>query len=183
VKNNIDLRKSILRAPKIQTDIYLEGIILIKKIDITDLKMSEEILSIQIPSYRVEAEIIECDNIPPLYDTIESLQKCKETFLGYYIQDELVGAVSFKMKDTVLDIHRLIVSPNHFRKGIANRLLEFIECHYQGIQTIIVSTGAKNEPAVNLYLKKGFTKVGEIRVSEQLTIASFQKMVKNGSRN
>jgi ribosomal protein S18 acetylase RimI-like enzyme len=147
----------------------------IKKIDITDPKIANDVLRIQIPSYTVEAKIIDYFDIPPLKDTVETLQACNETFFGYYIHEELCGAVAIKIEKNVMDIHRLIVSPKHFRKGIAKRLLEFIENNHQDIKTIIVSTGAKNVPAVNFYIKNGFTKIGEISVNERLTLASFQK--------
>ncbi|WP_157059235.1 GNAT family N-acetyltransferase [Viridibacillus arvi] len=42
-----------------------------------------------------------------------------------------------------MDIHRLIVHPKYFRKGIAKMLLDFIECNIEGIKTIIVTTGSK----------------------------------------
>jgi ribosomal protein S18 acetylase RimI-like enzyme len=148
---------------------------LIKNIDITEPKMANDVLKVQIPSYQVEAKIIDYYDIPPLEDTVETLQACNETFFGYYIHEELCGAIAIKIEKNVIDIHRLIVSPKHFRKGIANSLLAFIENNYQDIKTIIVSTGAKNVPAVNFYLKNGFTKIGEIRVNERLTLASFQK--------
>jgi ribosomal protein S18 acetylase RimI-like enzyme len=150
---------------------------LIKKIDITDPKIAHDVLSVQIPSYKVEAKIIDYYDIPPLKDTVETLQACNETFFGYYIQEKLCGAIAIKIEKNVMDIHRLIVSPYHFRKGIAKRLLEFIENNYQDIKTIIVSTGAKNVPAVNFYLKNGFTNTGEISVNEWLTLASFQKNI------
>ncbi|MDF2653249.1 MAG: family acetyltransferase [Paenibacillus sp.] len=148
---------------------------MIKNIDITEPKMANDVLKVQIPSYQVEAKIIDYYDIPPLEDTVETLQACNEIFFGYYIHEELCGAIAIKIEKNVIDIHRLIVSPKHFRKGIANSLLAFIENNYQDIKTIIVSTGAKNVPAVNFYLKNGFTKIGEIRVNERLTLASFQK--------
>lgn len=148
---------------------------MIRKIDITDPEMVNDVLKVQIPSYKVEAKIINYDDIPPLKDTVENLQDCNETFFGYFINEELCGAISIKVEKNVMDIHRLIVSPEHFRKGIAKRLLEFIESNYQDIETIIVSTGAKNVPAVNFYIKNGFTKIEEIYVNEHLSLASFQK--------
>lgn len=148
---------------------------LIKKMDISNSKFAKEVLNIQIPSYKVEAEIINFYDIPPLKDTVESLQECGETFFGYYLEEELCGAISIKVEKNVIDIHRLIVNPIHFRKGIAKKLLEFIESYFEDIETIIVSTGAKNAPAVNFYENNGFSKIGERSVNERLTLASFKK--------
>lgn len=150
---------------------------MIKQIDITDPEISKEVLAIQIPSYRVEAEIIDFYDIPPLKDTVQSLQQCGETFFGYYSNGELCGAISIKTDDRRIDIHRLMVHPNHFRKGIAEKLLNFVEGKKGKFETIIVSTGTKNAPAVGLYLKNSFFRIGERKVSECLSLTFFKKKI------
>ena len=148
---------------------------LIKKIDITNLKLAKEVLSVQLPSYRVEAELINCYDIPPLKDTVSTLQQCGETFYGCYVDGELGGVISIKVEEGLIDIHRLMVHPKHFRKGIARRLLEFVESNGDGDETLIVSTGSKNAPAIYFYEKSGFVKTGEVKVMEGLLITSFEK--------
>ncbi|UOK56640.1 hypothetical protein MGI18_17535 [Bacillus sp. OVS6] len=91
---------------------------MIKKIDITNPKFAEEVLNVQLPSYKVEAEIIDFYEIPRLKDTVETLLQCSETFFGYYISEELCGAISIKVEKDVMDIHRLIVHPNYFKKEL-----------------------------------------------------------------
>ncbi|WP_306460166.1 GNAT family N-acetyltransferase [Ureibacillus chungkukjangi] len=151
--------------------------VLIKEIDITNTKIAEEVLNIQMLSYKVEAEIIDFYDLPPLKETVEMLQKCSETFFGYYINDELCGVISIIAEKGIIDIHRLMVHPEHFRKGIAKMLLGFIESNKEGFETIIVSTGSKNKPAVSFYLKNGFAKSGETRVTEQISLTSFKKKI------
>ncbi|MCS1384528.1 GNAT family N-acetyltransferase [Lysinibacillus sphaericus] len=148
---------------------------MIKKVDITNLKLAEEVLNIQIPSYKIEAEIIDFYDIPPLKDTVYTLQQCGETFFGYYVKEELCGVISIKVENGIIDIHRLMVHPKHFKKGIAKILLDFIENANEGFETIIVSTGSKNTPAVTFYLKNGFSKTEEISITERLSITSFKK--------
>ncbi|HLR75537.1 MAG TPA: GNAT family N-acetyltransferase [Virgibacillus sp.] len=150
---------------------------MIKKIDITNSEVAKEVLNIQIPSYNVEAKIIDCYDIPPLKDTVESLQQCGETFFGYYLNKELCGVISIKAGDRIIDIHRLMVHPKHFRKGIAKKLLSFIEVELENIEAIIVSTGTKNTPAVAFYLKNGFLKTEETRITECLSLTSFKKQI------
>ncbi|WP_052737877.1 hypothetical protein [Bacillus sp. SA1-12] len=58
---------------------------MIKIIDIRNRNNAEDVLNIQITSYKVEAEIIGSYEIPPLKDTIYTLQLCGETLFGYYI--------------------------------------------------------------------------------------------------
>ncbi|WP_102275341.1 GNAT family N-acetyltransferase [Cytobacillus massiliigabonensis] len=151
---------------------------MIKEIDITNKMAAEDVFNIQIPSYEIEAEIIGYSEIPPLNDTIPALMKCGETFFGYYINEVLCGVLSFKSEKDEIDIHRLMVHPNHFRKGIAKKLLEYIEKNAMGTKTLIVSTGSKNMPAVQFYEKFGFVKTGEININEQLSLTSFKKQIK-----
>ncbi|KHF37893.1 GNAT family N-acetyltransferase [Halalkalibacter okhensis] len=147
---------------------------MIKIIDISNRKHAEDVLNVQLPSYKVEAEIIGSYEIPPLKDTVYTMQHCEETFIGYYENEQLCGAISIKVVDEEVDIHRLIVHPNHFRKGIAQMLLNFIESTFK-VETIKVSTGSKNAPAISFYKKNGFINIKEIMVKEQLSITLFEK--------
>ena len=150
---------------------------MITKIDITNPDVSKEVLNIQIPSYNVEAKIIDFYDIPPLKDTVQSLQQCGETFYGYYLNKELCGVISIKVDDRVIDIHRLMVHPKHFRKGIAKKLLDFIEIELGSFEAIVVSTGTKNEPAVSFYVRNGFFKIEEIMITEHLSLTTFKKQL------
>jgi ribosomal protein S18 acetylase RimI-like enzyme len=147
---------------------------LIKKINVGDRRVAEDVLKVQIPSYQVEAEIIGYYDIPPLRDTVETIQQCDELFFGYYTDTELCGFISVKIEKNEADIHRLVVHPKHFRKGIAQSLLEFIE-GLDGIKTLKVSTGSKNSPAVSFYIKNGFQPIKEVRIDEKLVITLFEK--------
>ncbi|AKG04480.1 GNAT family N-acetyltransferase [Salimicrobium jeotgali] len=149
---------------------------MIKIVDITDSEVAEEVLNIQIPSYNNEAELTDFFELPPLKDTVHSLQQCEETFFGYYLGEELCGAISVKVVNRVIDIHRLMVHPDHFRKRIATTLLRFIE-EGADFEAMTVSTGSANEPAVNFYLKHGFVKTGESKITKDFSITSFKKML------
>ncbi|AST94368.1 GNAT family N-acetyltransferase [Sutcliffiella cohnii] len=146
----------------------------IKKIDIKNRDVAKTVLNIQLASYKVEAGIIGYDDIPPLHDTIESLQHCGESFYGFYLDDELCGAISFKMEKNIMDIHRLVVHPDQFRKGIASKLLTYIY-DLDNIEGIVVSTATLNTPAITFYEKHGFYKEKEEKINEQLSLSFFRK--------
>ncbi|WP_285399153.1 GNAT family N-acetyltransferase [Lysinibacillus sp. fls2-241-R2A-57] len=147
---------------------------MIKLIDISNRNIANDVLSIQIPSYEVEAKIIGYSEIPPLKDSVDTLLKCEEIFFGYYENTELCGAISLKVDNNVANIHRLIVHPKHFRKGIAQLLLNFAISNFD-VKKVEVATGSKNTPAVNFYLKNGFEKTKEVTVNEQLSLTFFEK--------
>src|SRR5699024_3899026 len=128
-----------------------------------------------ITYYNVEANIIDFYDTPRLKDTVQALQQCGETLFGYYLNNELCGVISIKVDDRVIDIHRLMVHPKHFRKGIAKKLLNFIEVELENFEAIVVSTGTKNEPAVSFYLRNGFLKIEETMITERLSVTTFKK--------
>lgn len=54
-----------------------------------------------------------------------------------------------------VNIAALVVSPDHFRKGLATTLLQSVLILYQD-HDLTVSTGILNQPALLLYDKLGF---------------------------
>lgn len=151
---------------------------MIRNIDISNKEMAQSVLNVQIPSYQVEAQLINFFDLPPLGENAENLQQSGEKFFGYYINDELAGVISYKIEDNSLDIHRLMVAPNHFRKGIGRILLKYIETIEKHIHEIIVSTGANNNPAKNLYIDQGFCEIGKMEVAKGLFMSNFKKIMK-----
>jgi ribosomal protein S18 acetylase RimI-like enzyme len=141
-----------------------------------------ELLAMQLASYRVEAELIGFEGIPPLKDGIQSLREAKETFIGCFQEEEetqkqeLVGAISYMRNGNVTDICRMIVHPNHFREGIAKCLLRHLineQCR-KGTSRFVVSTGAANLPAVSLYKSFGFQERRVMTIAPNITLTSFE---------
>lgn len=147
----------------------------IKGILLSQLMAAAEVLDLQRISYRMEAELIGTNDIPPLKESLEQLQECGETFIGYYLENRLAGAVSYKREAGTVDLHRVMVHPDFFRRGIAARLITHIESMEQAIAKVIVSTGAANLPAVGLYEKLGFQRIEDSQVGNGLVIANFIK--------
>lgn len=148
---------------------------MIKKLDLSNEETAKDILELQTASYKIEAELIGFSEIPPLKDTLDSLKKCQETFYGYYKDDALAGIISYKITDNILDIYRVAVHPSFFRMGIADALINFVENLHKYIGKAAVSTGKENLPAVSLYLKEGYKKVRDVKVSEGIYITEFEK--------
>ena len=100
---------------------------MIRTLDITDRETARQVLELQLISYRVEAELTGFDGIPPLKDTVEMLQGCGETFMGFFREEALAGTVSYLLEGKVLDIHRVMVHPRHQGKGYGRDLLTAAE--------------------------------------------------------
>jgi ribosomal protein S18 acetylase RimI-like enzyme len=147
----------------------------IKKLDLKDRNIAHMVLELQLLSYSIEARMINFYDIPPLKDTVESLLSCDELFYGYYAEDRLAGLISYKQIGTLIDIYRLAVHPEFFRKGIADSLVDFVLNINSATNKVIVSTGKGNVPAVKLYLKKGFNKVKDSEIADGIYITEFEK--------
>lgn len=148
-------------------------------LDLSDEREALRVLDLQRFSYAVEARLIGSWDIPPFRGTVRSLQRCGETFFGYFVEGRLAGALSYKEEAAVLDIHRLVVDPDHFRKGIARSLIQHIEKSARLSSKIVVSTGARNTPARSLYRSIGFEEAEEIEVAPGLRIVRFEKTVRS----
>jgi ribosomal protein S18 acetylase RimI-like enzyme len=157
---------------KVQND--GRGFTMLKTLDIKNEDIAQIVLRLQKEAYRIEAEYIGTYELPPLKETLEQLINSGEEFIGYFIDDRLGGVLAYKYVKGVVDIHRVMVHPLHFRKGIARSLLRYIEDLYNG-HLLVVSTGAKNLPAVELYLSLGFEKVDESVYGEGIQVANFKK--------
>lgn len=133
---------------------------------------AERALEIQRRAYQIEADLIGFAGIPPLHESLEELRQSQETFLGYFVADTLAGFVSYELLDDVLDINRLVVHPDYFRRGIGQALIRSLD----GLAPkIIVSTGAGNQPARKLYENLGFRLIEEIELPVGLVIARYEK--------
>lgn len=147
---------------------------MIKKLDIKSMNVAEKVLKLQKYSYQIEADIIDFYDIPPLKETLETLMKCNEEFWGYIVNDEIAGIISYKISESVLDIHRLAIHPNFFKRGIGKKLLDFVES-VDSLSEIVVCTGKKNKPAINLYRQKGYKFVADIKIEDNLILTKFVK--------
>ena len=170
----------------------------IKQLDHKCAAIAQEILAVQLPAYQVEAELIGTDSIPALRDTVESIGRSEECFVGYRDKEteRLLGIVAYELeavtefenesdsesKPERVSINRLVVHPEHFRKGIASDLLSYV-IRREGLNRCMeVHTGAENVPAIQLYRQYGFNEVERFEVEPGLWLVRMEKLA-GGSPN
>ncbi len=149
----------------------------IRALEITDRVVAEQVLEIQRTSYRIEAKLIGFNDLPPLLETWQDLAESGELFFGAFSGNDLAGVISYKLQDAVLDIHRVMVHPDYFRHGIAQKLVGFVETREPDAKRVIVSTGTRNHPAVALYLKLEFRVLDNLEVVPGLWITHLEKVL------
>lgn len=144
-------------------------------LNLLEVSTAMRVLELQRTAYQIEADLIGNDNIPPLHESLSELQNCGETFYGYFVGEALAGATAYKLLGSTLDIHRLMVHPDFFRRGIARKLIEHIESLHPEAQRAIVQTGSMNLPAIKLYQQLGYRIVDTVEVLPSLLVTRFEK--------
>lgn len=149
------------------------------RLDLSDPGTLRLLWDLQRVSYTVEARLIGFDGIPPLYESLEQLSACDESFLGVRDELRLVGAVAWtRLPNGALDICRLVVHPVAHRRGVATALLDALDA-IEPAELTIVSTGTANLPAVALYRRRGFVPVGKRQIAPGVTVTLLER--KNAS--
>jgi GNAT superfamily N-acetyltransferase len=147
----------------------------IRALDLGDSRTLDAIVALQRASYRIEAELLGARTLPALTETPRQLRATGERFLGAFEGDRLVGAVSWKRSGPLVDVHRMVVHPDRFRRGIAGRLLEALDAQEPDAERTIVATGAANAPARRLYERYGFTPVEERLAGGTIPIVTYER--------
>jgi len=127
---------------------------------ITKLENSNEIIANQIhtifqSSYKVEAQLIGVHDFPPLLRSVKDIVNSKTDFYGFNDNNCLAAIIEIEIDEKHLDIHSLTVDPKYFRKGIADKLINYVLKTFD-LTVAIVETASVNQPAINLYERNGF---------------------------
>jgi ribosomal protein S18 acetylase RimI-like enzyme len=145
-------------------------------LDIRQLETAEEVWALQHPAYRLEAALIGVATLPPLMDTIESLQACGEVFWGYRDPDEnLAGAVSYEEeREGLYTICRLMVHPDYLRQGIGSLLVKHLLFQLPDTAICTVTAEIRNLPAIALYERCGFKRLETFKPIPEITMLRLE---------
>lgn len=129
------------------------------------------VLDLQKRAYRVEADLIGFDGIPPLHESLEEMLSRPLAWIGIRDGGQIVAALAYQHIDGVCDIDRLVVDPDHFGRGYGTALITALLDHPH----IIVSTGSANLPARRLYEKHGFQALGEAGIAPDVSVTRYER--------
>jgi ribosomal protein S18 acetylase RimI-like enzyme len=140
-----------------------------------DLAIARQIHTVQMAGYQVESALIDYPDLPPLLESIEDIQTSDERFLGCWCNDQLLGVLSFERQADVVDICRLVVTPEAARRGVGSRLLMAVEASEGDCRLLVVSTAERNLPAVKLYERHGYHLRRRRQLPDGLRLVEFEK--------
>ena len=140
-----------------------------------DLK---EILELQYLAYQSEAALFGNKDIPPLKQTLEEVVEEFDEGLVLKMTDEngvIIGSVRAKEKDGTVYIGKLMVRPDHQKKGYGKRLLLEAEKYYPG-KRYELFTSTRSQDNIRLYKSVGYREFDRKAVDDELVFVYMEKV-------
>lgn len=127
--------------------------VVISKMQLADLKQIEHCLSEEFDDFWTASM---------LKQELENKQNLNSTYFVAKIQDEIVGFAGVVTVIDTMDILNIVVRKSKRRTGIGSCLLKsiFELAKNQNVNAITLEVNANNLPAISLYQKYGFQKLG-----------------------
>jgi ribosomal protein S18 acetylase RimI-like enzyme len=137
-----------------------------------------EILELQKIAYQKEATLYNDWTIPPLTQTLPEIQaefnNC--VFLKALLSTGIIGSVRALLDYSTCKIGRLIVHPDHQRKGIGSLLMKNIENSFPDVKRFELFTGTKSIDNILLYQKLGYEEYHQQNLSQNVQIVFMEKI-------
>ena len=140
----------------------------------TDLK---EILELQYLAYQSEAALFGNKDIPPLKETIEEVEEEYQKGLILKMTDPngvIIGSVRAYEDGGTVYIGKLMVHPDHRRKGYGKMLLSEMEKYFPG-RRYELFTSTRSVDNIRLYESVGYREFDRKKIDEELEFVYMEK--------
>ena len=136
------------------------------------------ILQLQKDCYLSEAEIYNDFQIPPLTQSLESLEDefKNSIILKAEVNGEIIASIRGYAVDETAYIGKLIVRNDYQNKGIGRKLMEAIETSFKDCNRFELFTGFKSEKNLYRYNKLGYREFKRKIIDENLTLVYLEKI-------
>ena len=135
-----------------------------------------EILELQYLAYQSEAELFGSRDIPPLKQTLEELTAEHESgvILKMTNGGKIIGSVRANERDGTVFIGKLMVHPDHRKRGYGSLLLTEIENCFPG-KRYELFTSTRSLDNIRLYQKLGYSEFRRESVTDELVFVYMEK--------
>lgn len=95
-------------------------------------------------------------NFNNLFNLNDLLNSEYDYIFGYYDNNELVGFIHVNKLYENMDIINIVVDNDYRRRGIGNKLLEYVINYFNDVDSIMLEVNVNNTAAINLYTVNKF---------------------------
>ena len=135
----------------------------------------QEILELQYLAYQSEAALFGSYDIPPLKETLdEVIEEYNRGLVLKMVEDSIIGSVRAYEENGTVYIGKLMVHPDHRRKGYGSMLLKAIEDCYK-CKRYELFTSTKSKDNIRLYESLGYKICGSKRIDDELVFVYLEK--------
>ena len=149
------------------------------RISIATQADADRILQLQQDAYQSEAAIYNDFSIPPLTQSLSSLQEDfgSYVFLKAVLDGIIIGSVKLSKSDHTCFIERLIVDSNFQNKGVGTMLILAGENRFSNIKRFELFTGSQSKKNLYLYEKHGYSAFKKEKLSENVDLIFLEKFL------
>jgi GNAT superfamily N-acetyltransferase len=135
------------------------------------------ILSLQKLCYRENALRYKNENIHPLMQTVEDVEKefIRCVFLKAMAGPIIIGSIRARQTGDTCFIVRLFVHPGHQNRGVGKNLMAAIEARFAHVNRYELFTGYKDEKNIRLYTSLGYSRFREERRDDGMIFYFLEK--------
>jgi ribosomal protein S18 acetylase RimI-like enzyme len=136
------------------------------------------ILALQKLAYRSEALLYDDWTLPPLVQTLDSLEAelAQSVALAARADGALVGSVRARVTGDVCHIGRLVVHPDWQGRGLGTALMQHVERECAQTRRFQLFTGSRSTGNIRLYERLGYRRTHEKTLSPAVTLVYLEKI-------
>ena len=136
------------------------------------------ILALQRIAYQSEAALLNNYEIPPLRQTLEDVSEEfeKGLILKGVLDGRIIGSVRASSDGHTCYVGKLVVSPEHQRKGYGTQLLSELEKSWPHPRYELF-TSDKSTGNLKLYEKMGYRRFQEKQINPKLFLIFLEKVI------
>lgn len=152
-------------------------------INIAEARLQDlsEILALQKKAYQTEAAIYNDYTIPPLHQTMDSVEiefRQGHMFKAVASDGRIVGSIRLVVKGDTAYIGKLIVDENYRNHGLGKKLLAVAETLVgDKVKRYELFTGFRSEKNLHIYTHAGYKEFKREQVNDGLTMIFLEKVV------
>jgi N-acetylglutamate synthase-like GNAT family acetyltransferase len=137
----------------------------------------DRLLEIQKEAFAEDYKLYEDHETTPVNETKEKLNENMKHSIHYTIwsNEMIIGGIDIRQKGNALLLDKLFLANEYQNKGIGSKIMHLMEDEFPQIKIWRLYTPYLNTKNHHFYEKLGYKKIGEIQLTEKLSLFKYEK--------